>query len=180
MRATAWVGSFTVIWAGLAAAPTIWAATTPDSEYVNRLLGEAKMTALTVKQDAVAMEGFTRMNVSWQSHATAINQIREHLNALERAAANLEAVKDEASPWQRTAIGRMSPFLGELEGYTCAVIERISEQPNRLFTPEYKDFLAANADYSTDLAAMVSDFVDYGRTLERVTRLAVKLEIPAR
>jgi hypothetical protein len=174
----AWVGGLAV-WAGLAAAPAIWAAV-PDSEHVNKLLADAKASALVVKEDTAAMEGFARMDVNWETHAVAINQIKDHLNALERAAARLDEVKDEAAPWQRTAINRMTPFLDELEGYTLAVIERITEQPKRLFTPEYKDFLAANADYAADLATMISNFVDYGRTREKVERLAAKLEIPAR
>jgi hypothetical protein len=40
---------------------------------------------------------------------------------------------------------------------------------------EYKDYLEANADYATDLAAMIADFVDYGRTKQRLERLAAKL-----
>ena len=72
------------------------------------------------------------------------------------------------------------PYLDELEGYTSAVIERITDQPKRLSTNEYKDFLEANADYATDLAAMIDDFVDYGKTRDRLERLSNKLEIPRR
>ena len=61
-----------------------------------------------------------------------------------------------------------------------AVIERLTDQPKRLFTDDYKDFLAANADYATDLAAMIGDFVDYGKTRDRLERLGNKLEIPRR
>lgn len=158
----------------------IWAAPTLDSENVGKLLAEAKSAALAVKNDTAAMEGFTRMNVSWEAHAVAINQIKDHFNELSRVAKNLENAKGEASPWQRAAITRMTPFLDEMEGYTLAVIERINAEPRRLFTPEYKDFLAANADYAADLAIMISDFVDYGKAKEKVERLAAKLEIPER
>jgi hypothetical protein len=72
------------------------------------------------------------------------------------------------------------PYLDELEGYTSAVIERINDQPKRLFTDEYKDFLEANADYATDLAAMIGDFVDYGKTRDRLERLSNKIEISKR
>jgi hypothetical protein len=72
------------------------------------------------------------------------------------------------------------PYLDELEGYTSAIIERINSQPKRLFTDEYKDFLEANADYATDLAGMIADFVDYGKTRDRMERLGNKLEIPRR
>lgn len=173
-----WIGTPAILLAGFAG--TANATVVPDSEHVAKLLSEAKTMALQIKEDAVAMEGFTRMNVSWESHATAINQIKEHVNALEKHEAKLKDARSAATPWQKTAIDRIVPYLDELEGYTSAIIERINAQPKRLFTDEYKDFLQANADYATDLAAMIGDFVDYGKTKDRMERLGNKLEIPRR
>ncbi len=173
-----WMGTPAILLAGWAG--TANAAVVPDSEHVAKLLSEAKTMAFQIKEDAVAMEGFTRMNVSWESHAVAINQIREHVNALEKQEAKLRDARAEAAPWQKTAIDRIVPYVDELDGYTSAVIERLTDQPKRLFTDEYKDFLAANADYATDLAAMIRDFVDYGKTRDRLERLSNKLEIPRR
>lgn len=173
----AWVGCLAAVWVGIATAPAIWAAAAPDSGQVNNLLANVKTAALQVKEDTVAMEAYSRMNVSWEAHAIAINQVKDHVNALGQALADLNAVRDLGSPWQQTAIARMTPFLDELVGYTYAVIEHVNDQPKRLLTDEYKDYLAANADYATDLAALVSNFVDYGRSRERVERLAAKLEV---
>lgn len=172
------MGTPAILLAGWAGAAN--AAVAPDSEHVAKLLGEAKTLAVQLKDDAVAMEGFARMNVSWESHAVAINQIKEHVNALEKQEAKLKDARTEAAPWQKTAIDRIVPYLDELEGYTSAIIERLTDQPKRLFTDEYKDFLAANADYATDLAAMIGDFVDYGKTRDRLERLGNRLEIRRR
>ena len=173
-----WIGTPAILLVGWAG--TANAAVAPDSDHVAKLLAEAKTLAFQLKDDAVAMEGFTRMNVSWESHAVAINQIREHVNALEKQEAKLKDARAEAAPWQKTAIDRIVPYLDELEGYTSAAIERINAQPKRLFTDDYKDFLEANADYATDLAGMIADFVDYGKTRDRMERLGNKLEIPKR
>ena len=139
-----WMGTPVILLAGWTGAAN--AAVVPDSEHVAKLLSEAKTMAFQLKEDAVAMEGFTRMNVSWESHAVAINLIKDHVNALEKQETKLKDAKDAASPWQKTAINRIVPYLDELEGYTSAVIERINDQPKRLFTDDYKDFLEANAD----------------------------------
>jgi len=173
-----WMGTPALLLAGFAG--TANAAAVPDSEHVSKLLAEAKTMAFQLKDDAVAMEGFTRMNLSWESHAAAINQIKDHINALEKQEAKLKDARAAAAPWQRTAIDRIVPYLDELEGYTFAVIERINDQPKRLFTDEYKDFLQANADYATDLAAMIGDFVSYGNARDKVERLGTKLEIRKR
>ncbi len=152
------------------------AAEPPDSEQVSKLLSEAKTMAFQVKEDAVTMESFTRMNVSWESHAMAINQIKDHVNTLGRQVGKLKDARGAASPWQKAAIDRISPYLDELAGYGEAVIEHVNG--TKKHTPdEYKDYLEANADYATDLAAMIADFVDYGKAKQRVERLSAKLEV---
>jgi len=109
-----------------------------------------------------------------------INQIKEHINVLGKQVAKLKAAEAGASPWQKTAINRINPFLDEMVGYTTAVIERLNGDRKHTIA-DYKDYLEANADYSTDLAAMIGDFVDYGNAKDRTERLAAKLEIaPAR
>ena len=75
-------------WAGKASAAVV-----PDSEHVAKLLSEAKTMAFQLKEDAVAMEGFTRMNVSWESHAAAIDQIKDHVKALEKQEAKLKEAR---------------------------------------------------------------------------------------
>jgi len=156
---------------------TVRAADVPDSEQVSKLLSEAKTMAFQVKEDAVTMESFTRMKVSTDTHKAAINVMREHVNALGRQTDKLKAARGEAAPWQKTAIDRITPFLDELGGYTAAVIDRFTGE-QRPTVGEYNDYLEANADYATDLAAMIADFVNYGNAKHRMERLSTKLEIP--
>jgi hypothetical protein len=116
--------------AGFVVTPSsLKAADAPDSEQVSKLLSEAKTLAFQLKEDAATMESFTRMNVSWESHAVAINQMKDHINAMGRLVAKLNEVKNTASPRLKTAIDRIDPFLEELGGYTSAVIEHINQQP---------------------------------------------------
>jgi len=178
-RNFAWTAPLALAAAGfLILLPTLKAAEVPDSEHVSKLLSDAKTMAFQLREDAAMMESFTRVNVSWESHATAITVIKDHVNELGRQEAKLKEARADAAPWQKTAIDRIMPFLDELAGYTEAVIEHINAEPKRLNTAEYKDYLEANADYSSDLAAMIGDFVNYGRTKHRFERLTDKLELP--
>jgi hypothetical protein len=171
-------GTFALLLAGFLAPPaTGRAGANPDSEQVSKLLSEAKTMAFQLKEDAVTMESFTRMNATWESHAAAIQQIKEHINVLGRQVGKLKAAEGGASPWQKTAIGRIDPYLDEMGGYTTAVIERLNGDRKHTIA-DYKDYLEANADYATDLAAMIGDFVDYGNAKDRAERLGAKLEVP--
>jgi hypothetical protein len=151
-------------------------AVNPDPEQVSKLLSEARTMAFQLKEDAVAMETYTRMNASWESHAAAINLIKEHINILGKQAGKLKAAEEFASPWQKAAIDRINPYLDEMVGYTTAVIERLNGDRKHTIA-EYKDYLEANADYATDLAAMIADFVDYGNARDKTERLGGKLEV---
>lgn len=166
--------------AGAVVMSPVKAADVPDSEQVSKLLSEAKNMAFQLKDDAETMESYTRSGAKWESHAAAISQVKEHVNSLGQQVGKLKEAKNTASPWQKMAIDRINPFLDELAGYTEAAIEHLNKRPNLLMTPEYKDYLEANADYAGDLAAMIGDFTDYGRTKQRLERLTDKLELPAK
>jgi hypothetical protein len=172
----AWIGAFALPLAGFLALPAR-AADVPDNQQVNKLLSETKTMAFQLKEDAGIMESFTRTNVSLESQAVAINQFKDHVNALRKQEAKLQEAKGNAAPWQKAAIVSITPFLDELEGYTFGIIDHLNGTPKHNFA-EYKDYLEANADYASDLAAVIADYVDYGKTKERLERLGAKLEIP--
>jgi hypothetical protein len=177
-KSTAWIGALTLLPAGFLIAATTNVAGVPDSEQVSKLLSETKTMAFQLKEDAGIMESFTRMNVSWETHKVSINQIKDHVNALCRQVEKLNEVKATASPWQKAAIDRITPYLDELEGYTMAIIEHLNGETRHTLA-EYKDYLEANADYSSDLAAMIANFVDYGKAKDKMQNLGATLEVPA-
>jgi hypothetical protein len=173
--ATTWIGTSVLLLGGFLA-PGVKAASVSDSEQVSKLLLEARAQAFQLKEDALEMESFSRANVSPASHKVTINQIKDDINILGRQVAKLQAAEVSASPWQRAAIERINPYLDELGGYTTAVIEHLNGDQRRN-PAEYRDYLQANADYATDLAAMIDNFIDYGNSRHRVERLGEKLEV---
>ena len=76
----------------------------PDSEQVSKLLSEAKTQAFQLKEDASTMEAYTRSNLGWESHAAAIEQMKEHINAAGRTQAPVIARLFEL-PTMRTGTG---------------------------------------------------------------------------
>ena len=177
-RSVGVIGASALLIGGFLAASPAIAAEAPDSEQVSKLLSEARAAAYQLKEDAANMESFTRVDVSREGHAAAVNQIKDHVNALARITAKLKDARGVASPWQKIAIDRINPFLDELGGYTTAAIEHINGPQTNHTLAEYNDYLEANADYSSDLAAMIAEFVDYGKAKHRMDRVGAKLEVP--
>lgn len=151
-----------------------------DSEQVNQLLSDAKTQAFQLREDASTMETYTRSNVTWQSHAAAVSQMKEHINAAGRTLAKLDDARKTASPWQATAIDRIKPLLKEIATNTENVIAYINKNPARLSTNEYRDYIESNSDEASALAGLIADFVNYGNTKNRLERLTDKLELPAK
>jgi hypothetical protein len=150
----------------------------PDSEQVSTLLSNVKTQAGMLREDASTMESYTRTGgLNWKSHAEAVNRMRDHINEAGRQLSKLQEVRAQASPWQSTAITRIQPLLTELAANTEKAIQYINDNPGRLFMEPYKDYIEANADLSIELASMISDFVNYGDTKQRLESLAGKLEL---
>jgi hypothetical protein len=153
----------------------------PDSKEVSALLSEAKTETIQLRDDADAMESFTLSNLSWQSHADKVMEIKQHINNLGKTIAKLNGARNSASPWQQVAIDRINPILRELAANVEATIDHLNrDRGNPLQTSEHKDFLKANAELSTRIATLVSDFVDYGQTKTKFEQLSQRLEVAER
>ena len=151
-----------------------------DSEEVSKLLSEAKTEALELKKDAQEMESFTRSKLSWESHAATVERIKEHVNAVGRLVTKLNDARAAASPWQEQAIEQITPLLREMAVNTEATIKLLNANKHRLHTPEYKEYLTTNYEVAMELAALVTDFVDYGKAKNKFEHLRDKLEIERR
>jgi len=151
-----------------------------DSEQVSKLLSEAKTQAVFLREDATTMEMYTRSTSSWEVHAATVTQMKEHINAAGRTVAKLDEARNLASPWQEIAIDRIKPLLKEMAANTEAEINYISKNPRRLEDRSYRDYIEANADVADKLAGLISDFVSYGNTKNRLEKLTTRLEVPER
>ncbi len=152
---------------------------TADSDQVSKLLSDAKTQSFQLKEDADELERFSRSGATWESNLEAINRIKDDVNKLGRLLSDLENNLSQAAPWQKLAIDRIIPVAKELAANTNGAIEHLDKRPIGLSTSAYQEYLEAIADSSTNLAATISDFVVYGKTKERLERLASRLEIPA-
>lgn len=156
------------------------AASAVESDQVSKTLSDAKMQAYQLKEDAEQLESFTRLGTSWESHVAAVTKIKDDVNKMGALLMKLQETRSSGSPWQQTAIDRVNPVAKELATNTTAAIEHLNKNPERLTTPDYQNYLVAIADSAANLASTISNFVDYGKTRQRLERLTTKLELPGK
>ncbi len=147
---------------------------------VTRLLAEARDEAATLSKDADEMEAMTLSDLSWESHAYMLNNIKDHINNLARTIDKLNAMRDSASDWQKQAIDRSIPLMKDLAANTTAAINHLNENKLRPTSGNYTEYLKENAETAHELSDMISSFVRYGDTRARLDKLEQKLEIASR
>src|ERR1022692_4697220 len=78
-----------------------------DEESVSKLLAQAKTQSYAISVDATELDSYLRSNLSWQTHASELNRMKDDINATGKTVAALVNAKAQAVPWQATAIDRI-------------------------------------------------------------------------
>jgi hypothetical protein len=151
-------------------------ASVAGSDHVPAILSEAKAEASKLQHDAATLESFTRSDLTLESHAYALNTVKDDVNALSALLVKLRDNRGDVAPAQQVALDRIAPVEAELAAATTAAIERLDKAPDGLRLPAYRGYLEAIYGKASQLAALVAEYVDYGRTKASVDRLTNRLE----
>lgn len=151
----------------------------PDSARVNELLQQAKEHAATANLNAEKLEGYTRSRLSWQTHATELNRMKENVNELGKDVADLTAARDEGSPWQQEAIDDIDPLLRNMADHLSSMIQHLNDNQAHIHMQPYIDYAKANYEYSDKMLRMIHDYVDYAQAKAKAAELEQKMQIPA-
>jgi hypothetical protein len=151
-----------------------------ENPEVSRLLTEARDEAAVLAKDADEMDGLTRSDVSWQTHAAMLETIKDHVNNLGKTMAKLNEERDSASDWQKQAIDRAMPLMKDLAANTTAAINHLNENKLRPTAGSYPEYLKENTETAQELSSMISNFVRYGETRSKLDKLEHRLEVASR
>ena len=153
------------------------AASSVDSPQVTALLNDVKSGASELKRDSETLDSYTRNSLTWQSHASQLSKIKDHINNLGQTIQKLNDARSTASAWQGEATDRILPLAKEIAGNTESAIRHLSDNPKRLHDAQYKKYLRSNYEIASDLSGVISDYVDYGEKKESFAEIAAKLEL---
>jgi hypothetical protein len=146
-----------------------------DSKEFSGFLAEAKAEAMQLQQSAEEMNSFAHSSTSWETQAAKIGEIKQHVNKLGEWVAKMNNV-EAASPWQRMAIGDVTPMVEELAVNVTMTIYHLGESPDRLVFTSFPEYVAANAESATDIAQMLSDYVAYGEAKQKAEEVSFELQ----
>lgn len=163
----------------LLAGPPSVNAQSADSEEVTQLLNRVRTHAVNAENDAQLLDSYTRSSVSWHSHATRINLMKEHVNDLVGDFNKAKELRSLGSTWQQQAIDNVEPLLKSMADHLGAAIDHLNQNQNRVKMTPWQDYVRANREYASKTASLIRDYLDYGEAANKVDDLEKKLEIPA-
>ena len=166
-KATAWTGAFTLLLTGFLGAPTPVKADGLESIQTIKLLADSKTMAVQLKDDAARMQEFGQLDIKWQAHCSSVAKMRDHVAVMKEMVDELKAARATAVPWERTVIDRVGPYMSALATDNEEVISEFDEHPSLFGTVAAKAYLAANAESTTFLSALVQNFME-NATLRQV------------
>jgi len=156
---------------------TLKAAERADSAQITKLMEDAKVEAVQLKDDAADLLSFVKTGITWQTHARKVEMIREHVNNTGKLLAKLQEAEPTGSPWQQDATKQIEPLLKELAANLESTINHINKNQVHIKFSEYHDYVKANYELASDLEALVRDFVNYGEARQKYERLGAKREV---
>ncbi len=146
-------------------------------EEASGLLKEVRALAYSLDRNADTLASVSRnAQLSWQTHASYLNQVKQDINKMGEHLDRLQTVKHVTAPWQQQAITRMVPVAVELASRTNAAIAHLNENRSNLFANvEYRDHLTTIAERSDDIKKSAAKFVDLGETMQRLNQIQEEL-----
>jgi hypothetical protein len=147
-----------------------------ENQDVRNLLSLAAQQSAALDYDADQMQSLLRSDVSWQTHATLLATVKEHVNQLGHTIAKLEAERSEASTWQQKGVDRVLPLLRELAENTTAAINHLNKNQTRPVSGYYADYLDENAETAHDLNRIITATIEYGHIRGKLEKLEEQIQ----
>lgn len=143
---------------------------------VRDLLSLAAQQSASLDYDADQMQSLLHNDVAWQTHASLLESVKEHVNQLSRTIAKLEAERSQASTWQQKGVDRVVPLLRELSENTTAAINHLDKNQARPVSGYYADYLDENAETAHDLNRIISATIEYGHMRNKLEKLEEQIQ----
>lgn len=155
------------------------AAQNADSTGITTLLQQTKEHAAKANLYAEELDTYARTQMTWESHATQLNRMKEEVNELGKDVADLSAARAEGSPWQQDAIDKIDPILRNMADHLSSTIRYLGEHQNQVHMPPYRDYARANYEHSQKMLTMIDDYIDYAEAKAQSEALEQKLLVPS-
>ena len=137
-------------------------------------LGEFKITASQLYRQADLLNSHRNSALSWQTHASQLLALKDHVNELGRSLSELEELKPQASDSQKLAMEHARPHLVAIAQSTTRAIELLNENRGSIRFPEYLDATSDVYDHADTLHTKLDAILDFESSKTRLDALELQ------
>jgi len=137
-------------------------------------LDDFKSAALKLQRQADIFQSHRNSPISWQTHATHLLDLTDHVKQLGRSLSELEEMKPQASDSQKMAIEHARPHLVAIAQGTTRAIELLSENRGIVRFPEYTEVVSDIYDHADTLHTKLDTILDLENASGRLDALALE------
>lgn len=119
----------------------VLAAQTGDSPAVSKLMKHAKAHAAAACDNALNLESYWRIGMTWQGHDACLRSISEQLRNIDEDLTKLNAMRNDGSPRQQEAIDSLNPVLNNTRDQLATTIRYLRTHLEQVQMPPYRDLI---------------------------------------
>jgi uncharacterized surface protein with fasciclin (FAS1) repeats len=144
---------------------------------IDDMLAQFESKAIETRRDAAMLESKRRnRQLGWESHASKLSIMKEHINEMGKMLAELEGMKPKATLFQEKAIEAARPHLEDMARRVENALNWLNEDRRSIAKAEYRDNLHGIWVSSDALYRDVDTVIDYHEARMRLHEL---MEEPA-
>lgn len=144
-----------------------------DSPEFSGFLAQAKSEAVEVQRITEEMSTFT--NVSWQTQAAKLDELKTHLNKLGGFVISMNNV-EAPSPWQQNAISELTPMVEQLAGNVTMAIYHLDATRQTYMFSSFPEYVTANAELAARMTEIISEYVAYDEAKQKAKETSDQLQ----
>lgn len=146
----------------IAAKPTAASYTWNFHREASSIFQEVQDSAQQVRYHAAELQSFTfSPEISWQSQADQLSQVRLEVNELGSKLCRLETVRRVLAPWQQKTVDNLAKTVRVMADNTEDAIQFLHQNENYLWSPTYTRYVNQISSEALSLTNSMGNAVEY-------------------
>jgi septal ring factor EnvC (AmiA/AmiB activator) len=164
--------ALTVLLLVVLATPALAETATQTHWQVADRLADFKSRAFKMQDEADTLQSHARnKRLSWQTHTHSLNALKDHVNEMGKALAELEAQKPLANDGHAMAIEHARPHLVAVAQNLTQAIELVNERRSNVHWAEYGEAVSNIYDHADALHTKLDTILDHENAKMRLEAL---------
>jgi hypothetical protein len=144
----------------------------------NQLIQGIQDDSVAASRHAATLDSFADSpQLSWQSHAEQLSNLKTEINDMGRKLCRLETIRTAVAPWQRTTIKRIAKDVVLMANNADDAIVYVTSHQRYLWNPTYENYTSNLYNLSASLQKTADHAVEYAHVRARDRELNREMEM---